>query len=242
MNKVLINKREKQRKNHDILFAKEYVQGLKKAFNFKSDKELDYFYIDAHYEDENKDECEFFNREVERLWSTIKSKKMFPTDYVKKVLTEYDSLKQEIRKRDTDLRNQNRLMRQLQNRVDQHIKKDHEEAREPASGFTFYPIIGLSQIYGLNHYDLCDQNGRCYNYHKFVHAVAQYNGIKPFDPSMEFNEKEYMIKKSLFNRIPAIQGFTTNHQLFKSEDLCELDHGASLVFVLEIQNNTKYFI
>ena len=158
MDRKEVKRREKQRKDHDRLFAEEYVAGLKKTFNYKGEKALDTFFIDAHYDTEDDDECEAFTAAVKNLWNTIEEKEMFPTDYVQKVMTEYDSLKEELQKREKYVQYQNQMLRDLQNKELQRIKLDREEARPSEVGFTFFQLkgINLSQLLDCN---LADSKG-----------------------------------------------------------------------------------
>ena len=101
MDKSSVRKREKQRKNYDHHFAEEYVAGLKREFHYKGNRKLDTFFIDSYYDGEDEKEKEAFCKEVENLWTSINQKTEFPTDYVQKVLTEFDSLKKRTREERT---------------------------------------------------------------------------------------------------------------------------------------------
>ena len=90
MDKASVKKRGKNRIGYDEHFAEEYVAGLKREFHYEGNVELDTFFIDSCYDEEDLNEQKAFDTGVEKLWYSINKKCEFPTDYVQKVMTEFD--------------------------------------------------------------------------------------------------------------------------------------------------------
>ena len=259
MDKKEVRRREKQGKDYDQHFAREYVEGLKNTFNYRGDRQLDTFYIDSHYDNEDDDECEAFNAAIENLWSSIKAKEIFSTDYVSKVLTEYDSLKEELEQRDKYIEQQNLMLKESVKREEQLSIRKHEESRRSTPGFTFLELKGIPFKW-LTDWELIDTNGSVWDYKKLVRQLINFHGSNAFGEFGEFEEKDYMMNEIVKNN-PVEMGLAISS--ISSSDICKrsphklstlaplpeeytsplIDRvHTSLIFVLEIENRTKYFM
>ena len=238
MDRKQVKKREKQRKNHDQLFAEEYVAGLKKTFNYKGEKALDTFFIDSHYENDDDNELAAFNAAVDNLWYTIKKKEIFPTDYVQKVMTEYDSLKEELKKKEKQFDNTTQILRNLQKKELTRIKIDKEESRASEFGFAFCKLKGINFTQLLD-YNQVDVQGHVRNYQELVRLLAGYNKLYPFDSKAKSTENDYMICQQS-NNSPVERGLVMSDTT--NEQICKHNREHSLVVALEIENRTKYFM
>lgn len=86
-----MSKKERTRRKlskSDEKLAADYAKDIKRQYNVADDIQLDTFFIDASYDEEDEEEKNIFEKELEGLWKVINQKEKFDTTLAKNVLTQ----------------------------------------------------------------------------------------------------------------------------------------------------------
>ena len=225
MDKGSIRKRNRNWEITDQEFADNYVNEIRKEFNILDQKCLETYFIDACYDDENDDEAKFFHDEMNSLWQAIHLKQKFDTNRVEKVMTEFDSLQEELKKKKQEMCEQKMTIKALEDRELLRLEQDREEARKPDYGYTWCVLKND------RHYEATIED-----YVEFIRKVTLTSNH--FSDQTNFDEAYWQLIMN--NWMDDPNGFQKLDTM--TEDRKTLDIASSLSFSLNINNTTKYFL
>ena len=223
MDKSSIRKRNKNWEVTDQEFADGYVDEIKKEFSIEDKERLETYFIDACYDKDDPDEVTFFDQEMDSLWRAIHQKKKFDTNRVEKVMTEFDSLQEELKRQKQEMTEQRMTIKALEEREWIRLEQDKEEARKPEHGYTWCTL----------------KTGQCYettidNYVDYI--------CKMSPESNHFSDQNYF-DEGYWKRV--LDKWTNEPNGFQQLNVKEGNQGelgASLSFSLNINNTTKYYL
>lgn len=226
MDKASVKKREKHSQKSDRQFAGDYVRDLRKEFHFEGTRELETYFIDACYDDEDPKETESFEKGIESLWRSISTKEKFDTNHVEKVLTEFDSMKKMLEQKELDLKDQERKIDDLEAKEFLRLEKDKEEARIPEYGYTYYQVKSTRKY-----------KSKIDDYFEYISTTSP--KLHHFEGDDKFDEQFWSRVKSNWET-NTNEGFTK--RVVPTGEVFDSITEPPIIFVLRIHNTTKYFL
>jgi hypothetical protein len=147
-----VKRRNKKQPNHDTYTGDGFVKQIEKEFNPpEGSKKLEYFYIDAHFNDDEK-EIIALDESKEQFWEILNQKDSFKTDLVQEVLTEYDSLKKSLEIKENQIAERDRTIQEYAKKDTDRISKENDESQKPIEGFTFLQVRRIEESMKNVHY------------------------------------------------------------------------------------------
>ena len=186
---------------------------------------METYFIDACYDDESDDESKFFHDEMNSLWQAIHQKQKFDTNRVEKVMTEFDSLQEELKKKKQEMCEQKMTIKALEDRELLRLEQDREEARKPDYGYSWCVLKND------RHYETTIDD--CVEFIRRVTLTSNH-----FSDQTNFDEAYWQLIMN--NWMDDPNGFQKLDTV--TEDHKTLDIAPSLSFSLNINNTTKYFL
>lgn len=233
MDKLSIKKRTKQDPEHDENRAKGFVTSIEEVFKPKEKiKELQYFYMDAHYDEDIEEEVAALEESKEKLWKMISGNKSFDTNHVENVMTEHASLKKELQKQESKIEEMDSRMKEYEKKETDRIQKETNEKRQPVEGFTFFKIRDKSDI-----------KLDVYHYSEYIELMCN-DTLKPFKNAESFRETITTIETGHDNdvKFAACDFLSSEKLLNRIPRKHKSDKISQLVFILEISNFTNHFL
>lgn len=235
MNIASVDRRCKKDSNHDANVANGFINAIREQFNPpETGKSLQYVYMDACYNDQVAEEKSAMEECKRNIWGMIVGNEAFDTNHVEKVLSEYASLKEEVQRKESELSELGRQVREFEQKEFERIRRENEETRTPVNGLTFLRLKNQSF-----HEDSIS------DYSDFIDKLYQKTGkhLKSFESFYEIlkqieeegnteigfikDNADELCTENLLNRIPRRE---------------KKDKVSQMVLALEINNYTKHFL
>jgi len=249
MDKKGRKKRNKEVHNYDTHFGEGWAKTIGNEFHFpEASKQLDFFYLDAHYDEEDKQEVNAIEETKERFWKVLDEKKPFSTKYVQHVLTEHTKLKRALEMAESELEQKDKALKEYEKAATDRIAKENEDNQKPVDGFTFLQLREANEIGdGIFKYNdfirrKCPQDPDPFT--SFLKTIEKINmDDENPDSFVRLQDRQLLsenLVKSISNQNDKKR--TSKLEKFKNAISKQNDENtiAQLAFIMEIKNFTKH--
>ena len=228
MDQKNILKRKRSLSKTDQQFADDYSNKIKEAFEIDQTTKLNTFFIDMYYDDEDRQERDFYRDQLEKLWKSITQKSKISTTSVGKIIESLESLLTLMKNKENALIEQERKVRDLE-LSDLYRMEENEESRSIDLGYSYYRMKDCAVID-----DSID------NYVQHVRKISPH--LNHFCGTNALYENSWHQIKDTWTNAPY--GLQQKDAVSRKKSLnsYQFQSHASMSFILCIKNTTKYFL